>query len=345
MEKENLYQIGQWDPEKNFQYGLFANGLYRRSQCLYGIVTSKVENFSTEYPSLPEEEDSLDWQVEEILPPALYSQMVNFFRWASTHQGSEAALVLLHSLEKHEYMWYCPTQAASAGAVENTFDDKELIDLQMKGWTLFAGFHSHGNGGAYFSGQDDQSDLRMKFPFLYGVVGQVNQPIPMIRTRVVVENSSYNIDPADLLGHDLEVPVGQFPEEWKNKIRFNQLLNLYEAPTRPLIQEPFNYYQNVDWGWDTNWETNNISFLSGKVIASLVSLSYNNPDLFLEMAQDWMGADIADILAWVKRTSKKDVPMTEEAFFARLQEDRGSVEEILEQPAVWVAGYLLFLES
>jgi PRTRC genetic system protein A len=92
----------------------------------------------------------------------------------------------------HEIVWP-PIQSSGAGHVtyrDEIDDDRLVLDI-----------HSHGRGAAFFSRQDDTSDLSRRGPYLAAVIGRCDRAEAEITFRLVCAPYLIPLDVADLIQH------------------------------------------------------------------------------------------------------------------------------------------------
>lgn len=113
-----------------------------------------------------------------------------FIQKAQENPTREVAAAIVREGDGYQLVW--PSILNSSGGhvryVDSDIDDDRLvIDL-----------HSHGRHRAFFSGQDDQSDLSRRGPYLAMVVGRCDTEQPELAVRVAAAPYLVPVDPHQL---------------------------------------------------------------------------------------------------------------------------------------------------
>jgi PRTRC genetic system protein A len=105
------------------------------------------------------------------IPWAIYAQIVAFFRAVHAKEKAEAIIRVFYDEATGTWYPHCPEQNVSAGNVNH----KDDFDSEGK-FRHVADIHSHHTMSPFFSGTDDADEK--KAVRLYGVVGNIDRPIP-----------------------------------------------------------------------------------------------------------------------------------------------------------------------
>ena len=114
------------------------------------------------------------------IPYSILTEMVSFFRHVNVKHKSEAYVEVFYDPDTGLYETHVPLQDISAGRVEHAGEhdvDGRLIHV--------LGCHSHHTMDGYFSSTDDNDEQRFNGR-MFGVIGKITQPIPMMLWRVRV---------------------------------------------------------------------------------------------------------------------------------------------------------------
>lgn len=144
------------------------------------------------------------------IPYEILSEIISFFKsYIIENEEFEALAYIFWSFEREEYFVYIPKQKVSKARVEPECsfidDEKNLLVMQI---------HSHNTMNAFFSRDDDASELATK---LYSVVGRLDKVFPDIRTRISVGGKFVEINPSTVFdGFE-----GEFPKNWQESVELD----------------------------------------------------------------------------------------------------------------------------
>lgn len=100
------------------------------------------------------------------------------YTYAANNADIEVACCLIADPETQSYRWYYPENISNSASHITYKDD---VNDQL----LVIDFHSHGNHGAGFSLQDDDSDLQRPGPYIAMIMGRCHQPEASFVKRIV----------------------------------------------------------------------------------------------------------------------------------------------------------------
>lgn len=164
----------------------------------YGVVSEKVDGEPLvagpmELPPLP---PLKIWLNTPKIPWASYARIIAFFRAVYAKEKSEAIIRVFWDPRdvavEQRWILHCPEQKVSGGHV----DHKDDFDSDGK-LRHVADIHSHNTMPAFFSGTDDADEK--KAVRLYGVVGNLLQPIPASSWRAWTGKKFEELDLTDVV--------------------------------------------------------------------------------------------------------------------------------------------------
>lgn len=220
--------------EKKINYVLAGNGgveIRENEIGVFSAVTKKV-------PGLEPVREGLLMKLPKISLRILL-QIVAFFKDVNMRYGSEAIVQIFWDRKKKEYFCSCPKQEVSGASV----DFKRDKPMEKK-YLLVADVHSHNDMDAFFSYTDDKDEKETR---LFGVIGNIREPLPNIQFRASSGNSSVEISLEDIF--DLKQ---EYPKAWLKQIKLKKF-------------ELGNYSGRQGSLWD-NREFSKLSADSGKSI-------------------------------------------------------------------------------
>lgn len=162
-----------------------ANGLYveARSPALH--VVAQVAQSETPYGKVRK-----FIRPTSAIPGVLIQQ---FILYAQHHAGIEVAAVI-HDSPRGANLSLLTPRSNDVGHV--AYDDAAVDDDN-----LLVDLHSHGRLDAYFSAQDNASDMSRRGPYLAIVVGNCDQSRPSVAVRLVLPPYLIDADMQDLIEH------------------------------------------------------------------------------------------------------------------------------------------------
>lgn len=132
------------------------------------------------------------------VPFLFLQQTVSFFRGVEEKmKGSSEALVQIWwDRETKTHQMHVPEQTVSGGSVRH----QSVFDLDNSGrYFHVMDIHSHGSGmSAFWSGTDNNDEMRVTTDRLFGVIGKVKDPIPMWKWRMRTRDGFIDLTVADI---------------------------------------------------------------------------------------------------------------------------------------------------
>lgn len=190
--------------EKRINYVLAGNGgveIRENEIGIFSAVTKKV-------PGLEPVKEGLNMKLPKI-PLRILLQIIKFFKDVNAKHETEAIIQIFWNRKKKEYFCYCPRQEASGASVDFKRDKEK-----EKKCLLVADVHSHNDMDAFFSFTDDKDEKETR---LFGVVGNVDEPMPKIQFRASSGNSSIEVSLNDIF--ELE---DEYPKFWLKQVKIKK---------------------------------------------------------------------------------------------------------------------------
>lgn len=175
--------------------------LYEIRHSELGTISVPAENLSR----LEEIPTGFQFNLPKI-PGEKLAEAISFFRkYCQRGIELEVMVIFFFHPQTQEYIVDCPIQSVSKGRIH--FDE---LDYEREGYIQVLQLHSHNSMDAYFSSIDDHDEKRF---LLYGVVGQLDEEVPVMKLR------------AGLNGHFYQLPLDYIFDE-------PSLTNIVDYPTR-----------------------------------------------------------------------------------------------------------------
>lgn len=190
--------------EKKINYVLAGNGgveIRENEIGVFSAVTKKV-------PGLDPIREGLLMKLPKI-PFAILLQIMSFFKDINNRYGTEAIVQIYWDRQKKEYFCSCPRQEVSGASVDFKRDKEK-----EKRYLLVADVHSHNEMGAFFSGTDDRDEKEIR---LFGVIGNIRDPLPDVQFRASSGNGSAEISLEDIFETRRE-----YPKSWFKQIKIKE---------------------------------------------------------------------------------------------------------------------------
>jgi PRTRC genetic system protein A len=204
------YSIGMPEKfEKKINYVLAGNGgveIRENEIGIFSAVTKKV-------PGLDFVKEGLLMKLPKIPLPILF-QVISFFKDVNKEYGSEAIVQIYWDRQKKEYFCFCPRQEVGGASVDFKRDKEK-----EKKYLLVADVHSHDEMSAFFSGTDDRDEKETR---LFGVVGNIKDPLPDIQFRAVSGNGSVEVSLEDIFETRQEYPKSWFKQIKLKEFKFDK---------------------------------------------------------------------------------------------------------------------------
>jgi PRTRC genetic system protein A len=199
------YSIGMPEKlEKKVNYVLAGNGgveIRENEIGTFSAVTQKV-------PGLEPVKQGLRMKLPKI-PLQILLQIISFFKDVNMRYGTEAMIQIFWDRQKKEYFAFCPKQEVGGASVDFKRDEEK-----EKRYLLVADMHSHNEMSAFFSGTDDRDEKETR---LFGVIGNIRDPLPDIQFRVSSGNGSVEVPLEDIF--DLRQ---EYPKSWFKQIKIKE---------------------------------------------------------------------------------------------------------------------------
>lgn len=158
-------------------------------------------------PGLPELKEGVALNIPK-LPWQSLCEVVAFFKEVNAKKKAEAMVQFFWSPERKTYLAHAPEQDVSGGGVRHVSNhDKDGNLLHV------FDIHSHHTMQAYWSGTDDRDEARFEGR-LYGVIGQIENPIPMMKWRTRVGGTFLDLLLEDVVDLD-NAPSCKVVKEFK----------------------------------------------------------------------------------------------------------------------------------
>ena len=180
--------------KKSITYVTAKNGLFEvRHSDLCTIVTQPKEVLGV----VQEMKEGVTLNLPKF-PWGFLEQTISFFRGVCERQkGSSEALVQVwwNRVDK-AYELHVPEQKVSGGGVHH----ESRFDHEGDGnWIHAADIHSHGSSmSAFWSGTDDGDERRVTTERMFGVIGNVNDPIPTWKWRMRTRDGFIDLKLSDV---------------------------------------------------------------------------------------------------------------------------------------------------
>lgn len=158
------------------------------------------------------------------VPYEILRQTVAFFRETCAKQkgSSEAYLQIWWNTVKEEYKVFVPEQRVSGASVNHEGGFPEGDDRTEEGaaiWLHVMDIHSHGSGmSAFWSGTDDADEKKAPAGRLFGVIGNVLNPLPSWKWRVRTRDGFMDLKVPDIFAVDVETNV-PFNVSWRTLLQ------------------------------------------------------------------------------------------------------------------------------
>lgn len=177
------------------------------------------------------------------VPFLFLQQTISFFRGveAKMNGSSEALVQVWWDREAKAHQMHVPEQNVSGGSVRH----QSVFDLDNSGkYFHVMDIHSHGSGmSAFWSGTDNNDEMRVTTDRLFGVIGKVKDPIPMWKWRMRTRDGFIDLSVADIF----ELPK----EEFDFKVTSADIFRMLGSDTgfkdgKVQLWCPVNPFSNVD---------------------------------------------------------------------------------------------------
>jgi len=223
------------DPKPTQMY-LFAEGLYRVVNTPVGRVVAKVVGWTDK--SLPPKPanfaEGFSFGCPKI-PAELLLQTISFFKAVNAKHKAEAFVSLW--LKDGEYHIHVPEQDVSGAKVRHE------QDYNPEGAAEILQIHSHNTMQAFWSSVDD-ADESCQGNRCYGVIGKIEQPIPMSKWRVKAGQAFYDIRLVDLF---------EFPDYEINHVINGADLFTMDGSADGITKQPVSWDPTKDIGFPAEW--------------------------------------------------------------------------------------------
>lgn len=151
------------------------------------------------------------------IPGELWMKVVEFYTLVFDKFESEAAVLLLYNPDTQEWDVLTPKQTVTGAHATYNLDQAAMEDprLSSGGYNIVGTSHSHGSMPAFWSGTDDQDEL--KFDGIHITVGKVNSK-PTYAASIVFAGLRFETKISDLV--DMPEPAEINPEmaAWMSQV-------------------------------------------------------------------------------------------------------------------------------
>jgi PRTRC genetic system protein A len=224
--------------DKPITYLCAKNGLFEaRHSDLATVITKPKEILGI----VEELKEGVTLNLPKV-PFLFLQQTVGFFRGveAKMNHSSEALVQIWWDREAKAHQMHVPEQTVSGGGVrhQSTFD----LDSSGKYFHVMD-IHSHGNGmSAFWSGTDNADEARVTTDRLFGVIGKIQDPIPMWKWRMRTRDGFIDLSVADIF----ELPQEKFNFTVKSEDIFRMLGTDGVKEGRVQLWCPVDPFKSVD---------------------------------------------------------------------------------------------------
>jgi len=187
--------------EKMVTYCLTGNGAKEIRQNEIGIFVTTPSQIA----GLEKIKEGFTMNLPKI-PLKILWQIIGFFKTVYKKLSAEAMVQIYWDRSKKEYFCNVPKQEVSGASVKFKRDAK----LEKK-HLLVADFHSHNTMSSFFSGTDDRDEKESR---LFGVIGNIEEPLPTIKLRACSGGSAVDVPLEEVFDVNFD-----FPREWLNKVK------------------------------------------------------------------------------------------------------------------------------
>ena len=234
--------------EKPITYVCYKNGIHEvRDSELVRITTKPKEilGISTEG------KEGIEWKLPKV-PFLFLQQTISFFRGveAQVKSSSEALVQIWWDRTDLKHVMHVPEQTVSGGSVNH----RSTFDQANEGRYLHvADIHSHGTGmGAFWSGTDNNDEMRVTTERLFGVIGKVTKPVPDFKWRMRTRDGFVDLTMADVFELPKEsltftVKAEDFFRSMSNEATFKDGRVSLWCPVEPFtdVEVPAAWYEQV----------------------------------------------------------------------------------------------------
>ncbi len=224
--------------KKPINYVCAKNGLFEvRKSDLATVITRPKEVLGV----VEELQEGISLNLPKV-PFLFLQQTVSFFRGveAKMKGSSEALIQVWWDRETKTHQMHIPEQSVSGASVRH----QSVFDLDNSGkYFHVMDIHSHGSGmSAFWSGTDNNDEMRVTTDRLFGVIGKVKDPIPMWKWRMRTRDGFIDLTVADIF----ELPQAEFSFKVKSDDIFRMLGTDSIKDGKVQLWCPVNPFENVD---------------------------------------------------------------------------------------------------
>lgn len=262
--------IEDFDKSSLLSYGVFKNGLWRRTTTSLGVFTHKVKDLDTNMGL--NKECSFDFeQVDEIpkIPYSIYFEILSFYQRIYKEIKSEVYTCIVWDKVKKDFFIHVPKQTVSGAEVKFENDPAIISNPDV---IPYCDIHSHNVMNAFFSSGDIKDEVSGRF---FGVIGTIDttpssvfkiaynrqfkdltvEEVFDLEKEKLYETSDYTIKYEEAITKVTE-RVAKVSSNFKSRVA-KPVKNLPAKTSYPATYDNLNVLDNYDYdyyledGWDT----------------------------------------------------------------------------------------------
>lgn len=185
--------VGEFAPDVDETYGLFKNGLFKKTKNQIGTFTHKV----SEVPETMgiEAVCEVSFERDETIPKIPYQvfqSILKFYKDVYKDIKSEVYTLVVWDKEAKDFFIHVPEQQVSGATVKYT-NNVEIYNNPK--YLVYCDFHSHNTMNAFFSSVDTKDEVAGRY---FGVIGKIFEELPAMALK-----ASFNRQGVLLGYHDL----------------------------------------------------------------------------------------------------------------------------------------------
>lgn len=192
------------------------NAIFESKRTWFGnIITPKIDldlplgNLKTIEPEIKFHQNF------QKIPFELLEKIVDFFRKVHQEQKTEAQAEIWYNKDTKQYFIHIHNQYATYASVER--NNEISNDFSTVNNVNILNLHSHHSMPAFWSTTDDEND---KGGILYCVIGNIEQKIPDMLFRTIINNYQFDIGIENIfeIPENIEFKTFERNNEWHDKV-------------------------------------------------------------------------------------------------------------------------------